>query len=101
MRQRGRLLLLQLFDRPRLRPDRAGGRLRARLPADRRGAGLRRAAAAEEDPPHRDHRPMSWPSTPAELEQFGQTLVANGAGLFTSYEVAFGDLSLTAQLPRI
>jgi NADH-quinone oxidoreductase subunit C len=44
---------------------------------------------------------MSWPKTAAELEQLGQDLVTNGAGLFTRYEVAFGDLSLTAQLPRI
>jgi NADH-quinone oxidoreductase subunit C len=44
---------------------------------------------------------MSWPTTHAELEQLGQTLVANGAGVFTAYEVAFGDLSVTAQLPQI
>ena len=51
--------------RARLRPDRAGGHLCARLPAHRRGAGLRRAAAAEEDPPHRDDRAMSvWPRRP-------------------------------------
>ena len=44
---------------------------------------------------------MSWPVSNAELEQLGQTLVANSAGVFTSYQVAFGDLSLTAQLPQI
>lgn len=44
---------------------------------------------------------MSWPYSPAQLDEIGQTLVANGAGLFTGYEVAFGDLALTAQLPQI
>ena len=58
----------QLFGGARLRPHRAGRRLRAGLPADRRGAALRHPAAAEEDPPHRDDRPVSraaW--TTAEL----------------------------------
>ena len=44
---------------------------------------------------------MSWPHSHADLEQIGQTLVANSAGVFTAYEVAFGDLSVTAQLPQI
>jgi len=44
---------------------------------------------------------MSWPQSHAELEAFGQELVANGAGLFTGYRVHFGDLSLSAQMPRI
>lgn len=44
---------------------------------------------------------MSWPVSHAELEQLGQHLVADGAGVFTSYQVAFGDLSVTAQLPQI
>lgn len=44
---------------------------------------------------------MSWPKTRAQLEQLGQDLVVNGAGLFTRYEVAFGDLAVTAQPPRI
>ena len=44
---------------------------------------------------------MSWPLSRAELEQIGQKLVADGAGLFSSFQVAFGDLSLTAPLPRI
>ncbi len=42
----------------RLRPDRAGGHLRARLPADGRGAALRHPAAAAQDPPHRDDHAM-------------------------------------------
>ena len=52
------------------------------LPADRRGAGLRRAAAAEEDPPHGDHRAMSWPVTrrrPIDLTALGDLqMVAKG-----------------------
>jgi NADH-quinone oxidoreductase subunit C len=44
---------------------------------------------------------MSWPMTHAELETLGQALVANSAGGITSYEVAFGDLNVTAQMPRI
>src|SRR5262249_61281992 len=56
VRHRRGLLPLFLFGRARLRPHRAGRHLRAGLPADRRGAALRRAAAAEEDPPHRHDR---------------------------------------------
>ena len=43
----------------RLRPDRAGRHLCPRLPADRRGAALRRDAAPAEDPPRRDDRAVS------------------------------------------
>jgi NADH-quinone oxidoreductase subunit C len=44
---------------------------------------------------------MSWPHSPADLEKIGQHLVTDGAGLFTSCKVAYGDLSVSAQLPRI
>ena len=44
---------------------------------------------------------MSWPHSNADLEAIGQAMVANSAGVFTSYHVAFGDLSLTAQAPQI
>uniref|UniRef100_UPI00398346CE complex I 30 kDa subunit family protein n=1 Tax=Phenylobacterium sp. TaxID=1871053 RepID=UPI00398346CE len=44
---------------------------------------------------------MSWPATNAELEAMGQEIVANGAGAFTGYDVAYGDLTVTAQLPHI
>jgi NADH-quinone oxidoreductase subunit C len=44
---------------------------------------------------------MSWPYTDAQLDEIGRDLVANGAGMFTAYEVAFGDLAVTAQLPQI
>ena len=54
LRQRRRLLSLQLLGGARLRPHRAGRHLRAGLPADGRGAALRHPAAAEEDPPHRN-----------------------------------------------
>ena len=39
---------------------------------------------------------MSWPATAAELETLGQAIVADGAGAFGSYHVAFGELTLTA-----
>lgn len=44
---------------------------------------------------------MSWPHSHADLEQIGQHLVADSAGVFTSYAVAYGDLTVTAQLPQI
>jgi NADH-quinone oxidoreductase subunit C len=44
---------------------------------------------------------MSWPATNQELEALGQEIVANGAGAFTGFHLAFGDLSVTAQMPRI
>src|SRR5215470_998625 len=49
LRQRWRLLSLLVFRRPRLRSDRAGGRLCSRVPADGGGAALRCFVAAEED----------------------------------------------------
>src|SRR6185437_789879 len=88
-------------DRAGLRPDRAGGRLCARLPADRRGAGLRRPAAAEEDPPHRDDHAMSWPQPLPVLEKLGQAIVANSAGAVASYEVMYGELNLTGPANRV
>ena len=56
LRQWRRLLSLFLFGGARLRPHRAGRHLCAGLPADRRGAGLRHSATAEEDPAHRHDR---------------------------------------------
>ena len=44
---------------------------------------------------------MSWPHSHADLEAIGQHLVTDGAGLFTAFQVAYGDLAVTAQLPRI
>ena len=44
---------------------------------------------------------MSWPMTNAELETLGQELVANGAGLFGSYDVAYGELSLSGPAGRV
>src|SRR6266436_659606 len=58
VRQRRRLLSLFVFGGARLRPHRAHRYLRARLPADRGSAALRRDAAAEEDPAHRNHRTL-------------------------------------------
>ena len=39
--------------------------------------------------------------TNAELETLGQELVANGAGLFGSYDVAYGELSLSGPAGRV
>ena len=50
---------------PRLRPDRAGGRLCAGLPADGRGAGVWHHAVAEEDTPHRDD--FAWLTGPSRF----------------------------------
>src|SRR5262249_56858564 len=58
VRQWRRLLSLFIFGRARLRPHRPGRYLRAGLPADGGGAPLRRAAAAEKDPPHRHDRAL-------------------------------------------
>jgi NADH-quinone oxidoreductase subunit C len=44
---------------------------------------------------------MSWPMTAPALKKLGKEIVANGAGAFTGATVAFGELTLTAQLPRI
>ena len=52
VRQRRRLLPLLVLGRARLRPHRAGRHLRARLPADGRGAALRHHPAAEQDLAH-------------------------------------------------
>ena len=56
VRERRRLLPLQLLGGARLRPHRAGRRLRARLPSDGRSAAVRNHPAAAEDPPRTDHR---------------------------------------------
>src|SRR5437588_308794 len=60
VRQWRRLLSLFLLGRARLRPYRADRHLRARLSADGGSAAVRRAAAAEEDPAHRDHRTLRF-----------------------------------------
>src|SRR5690606_3223417 len=72
LRQRRRLLPLFLLGRAWLRSDRAGRHLRAGLPADRRGAGLRHPAAAEEDPPRHQLRARApgW----ARMNQDSQSL---------------------------
>src|SRR5207237_4087664 len=58
LRQWRRLLPLFLLGGARLRPDRAGRHLRAGLSANRRGAALRRLAAAEEDQARTPVRPV-------------------------------------------
>ena len=43
----------------------------------------------------------SWWTSTADLEALGQTIVANGAGAFGGFHVAYNELTLTAPLPRI
>lgn len=56
LRQRRRLLPLQLLRHPRLRQDRTGRHLRAGLPAYRRSAHVRHLPIAEEDEAHKDYK---------------------------------------------
>src|SRR5690606_38653726 len=70
-------------------------------PCHRRGAGRRRAAAAEAHPPPRDHRAMSWPTSKTDLEALGQACVANSAGAIASASDAFGELNLNGPAERI
>ena len=44
---------------------------------------------------------MSWPLSSKDLSRLGKQLVANSAGGLTSCDVAFGELTFTAQAPRI
>ena len=44
---------------------------------------------------------MSFPVTTEDLETLGQMILANGAGAFGGYKVAFNELSMTVPLPRI
>src|SRR6267378_8713411 len=93
VRQRRRLLSLFLLGRARLRPHRAGRHLRAGLPADRRGAALRRDAAAEEDPPHRNDRTLDEMDEP--LDKLGETIAAGLSGSIAGYWLARGELTMT------
>src|SRR5205085_4524204 len=56
LRQWRRLLPLLVCGRAGLRPHRTGRYLRPWMPADRRSAGLRHPAAAEENPPRDEFR---------------------------------------------
>jgi NADH-quinone oxidoreductase subunit C len=44
---------------------------------------------------------MSWPVSEKDLAKQGKALVANSAGGLTGFQVAFGELTLTGQAPRI
>ena len=98
VRQWRRLLSLLLFGRARLRSHRAGRHLCAGLSADRRGAALRRAAVAKEDPPHFDDRTLNMDET---LDTLGKTITGALAASVTGYAVAFGELTVTAQASDI
>src|SRR5262249_32864823 len=69
VRQRWRLLSLLVCRGARLRPNRAGGRLRSKVPPDGRGAVLRHPAAAEEDRPYQHHRHVSAHEVVGELSE--------------------------------
>ena len=105
LRQRRRLLPLQLFGGARLRPDRAGRHLRARLPADRRGPALRHPAAAAEDPPRRDDRAVmassSHPSPQIASDEGVIDAAKNGARrrILLDVKDQVGEITLTVQ-PR-
>lgn len=43
----------------------------------------------------------SWPQSNGQLEQLGQSIVANAAGAIAGYDVAYGELTLTAPLLRV
>src|ERR1700727_305437 len=77
MRQWRRLLSLFVFGGARLRSYRAHRHLRARLSANGGSTAVRRDAAAEEDPAHRNHRTLrvlEW--TTASSTPWGRPLLA-------------------------
>ena len=78
LRQRRRLLPLFVLGGARLRPHRAGRHLRARLPADGRGAALRHPAAAEQDLAHQHDRPL-MATRPDTLAASLPTALGDGA----------------------
>src|SRR3954465_13056137 len=87
LRQWRRLLSLFLFGGARLRPDRAGGHLRPRLPADRRGAPVRHHAAAAENPPRGHGRALMGspaPIVPARDGIIDQVKAAIGAAFLSA-----------------
>ena len=44
---------------------------------------------------------MSWPATDKELTRFGKKLVADSAKMLTGFELAYGEVTVTAQTPQI
>lgn len=44
---------------------------------------------------------MTWPVSAADLQGLGQAMVAHSAGALADAQVSFGELCLTAPLPRI
>jgi hypothetical protein len=94
LRQWRRVLPLQLFGGARLRPDRAGGHLCARLPADGRGAALRHPAVAAQDPPHRHPGPLRGPMSDA-LHELGAYIRSRQPDACACATIAHGELTLT------
>ena len=77
--QRRRLLPLFLCHRAGLRPGRAGRRLRARLPADGGGTGLRHPPVAEEDQTDRRSLALIFPAQD-ETQVRNKTKKDHGSG---------------------
>src|SRR5580704_15881287 len=98
LRQWRWLLPLLLLGSAGLRPHRAGRYLRAGLSAHRRGAAVRRAAAAEENPPDRDDRTLTMDET---LDTLGKTVAGELAPSVTGYAVAYHELTVAANAPDI
>ena len=44
---------------------------------------------------------MTWPNSSDHMEMLGQAMVANSAGAIAGHCVAYGELTLTAPLPRV
>src|SRR5687767_2080531 len=98
VRQRRRLLPLQLLRGARLRPHRAGGCLRAGLPAHRGGIAVRGHPAAAEDPPHPDDREgLMTPITPFAVDPAAlKDTLANALGeLAKRVELALNEVTVT------
>src|SRR6185503_7051107 len=97
VRERRRLLPLLVLGRARLRPHRPGRHLRARLPADRRGAALRHPAAPEQDLAHEHDRPL-MPSTPDALADALRTTLGDAV---PDVAVAFGEVTVVVPHERL
>src|SRR5277367_3613385 len=105
LRQRRRVLSFLLCGGARLRSDRAGRHLRAGLSADRRGAALRRADAAKEDPAHRNDRALRPPPLEGFMEDvlksISEKTLAALPGAALEARFAFQELTFLADAARI
>src|SRR5471032_1920412 len=106
LRQRRRLLSLFLLRGARLRPHRAGRRLRAGLPADGRGAVVRHHAIAEQDQAHQHHRALiasriapitDRPQNMTTQIEVLQNALATALGERASTVTALGEVTITVK----